>query len=231
MKLIRKYKGKDVEMLLAITIIINAAITHKNFLQSKRATWADPYFQNILTEIDQIIQQYLGKDNAKELRNATQNVRAIQIPAIKDIIELKIQIDADFTSNPTLKNEILTTLGFKTSYPKAKKYNQEALIELLYQFNKNLTPDLTTTITTKGTDPLLLNKISTYATQLKDKNVLQENKKGTKKEATQQALIAFNTIYLKVIAIAKIATNLLKENPSAKEQFNYAKVLSNLNNN
>ena len=40
----RKYKTKDVEMLTATATIIENAIANKTFLQSKRTTWADPFF-------------------------------------------------------------------------------------------------------------------------------------------------------------------------------------------
>ena len=41
----RKYKTKDVEMLTATATIIENAIANKAFLQSKRTTWADPFFR------------------------------------------------------------------------------------------------------------------------------------------------------------------------------------------
>ena len=40
----RKYKTKDIEMLTATATIIENAIANKAFLQSKRTTWADPFF-------------------------------------------------------------------------------------------------------------------------------------------------------------------------------------------
>jgi len=42
----RNYSTKDVDMLLAIDTIIDSAIANKAFLQSKRSTWADPYFDD-----------------------------------------------------------------------------------------------------------------------------------------------------------------------------------------
>lgn len=230
MKTERHYNCKDVEMLITIDTILDAAIDNKDFLQSKRATWKDPFFQDLKTETDNVVQNYLGLDNAKELRTATLQVLAIQIPALKDLAELKVQIDTDFNNNPTQRKEILNTLGFTPFYAKTKNKDQEALISLLYQYKTNLTPDLKQQIVNKGTAEEQLDKITSYADELKNKNVLQEGKKGTKKETTEEAIIALNTIYDKVIAVAKISATFFKDRPTIKEQFSFNKVKNNLNN-
>ena len=230
MKTLRIYKGKDVEMLITIDTIIDAAIANLDFLVSKRSTWKDPYLPDLKRAIDQAVQDHLGQDNAKALRNATLEVLAIQTPALKDLAEVKVQIESDFNKNPTLKKEILNTLGFTPFYSKTKTKDQEALISLLYQFKTNLTPDLKGQIVTKGTAEEQLDKITSYADDLKNKNVLQESKKGTKKEITEEAIIAFNAVYNEAIAVAKISAKFFKDRPTIQEQFSYTKVKNNLNN-
>ena len=230
MKTLRIYKGKDVEMLITIDTIIDAAIANLDFLASKRSTWKDPYLPDLKRAIDQAVQDHLGQDNAKALRNATLEVLAIQTPALKDLAEVKVQIESDFNKNPTLKKEILNTLGFTPFYSKTKTKDQEALISLLYQFKTNLTPDLKGQIVTKGTAEEQLDKIASYADDLKNKNVLQESKKGTKKEITEEAIIAFNAVYNEAIAVAKISAKFFKDRPTIQEQFSYTKVKNNLNN-
>ena len=230
MKTLRIYKGKDVEMLVTIDTIIDAAIANLDFLVSKRSTWKDPYLPDLKRAIDQAVQEHLGQDNAKALRNATLEVLAIQTPALKDLAEVKVQIESDFNKNPTLKKEILNTLGFTPFYSKTKTKDQEALISLLYQFKTNLTPDLKGQIVTKGTAEEQLDKIASYADDLKNKNVLQESKKGTKKEITEEAIIAFNAVYNEAIAVAKISAKFFKDRPTIQEQFSYTKVKNNLNN-
>lgn len=230
MKTLRIYKGKDVEMLITIDTIIDAAIANLDFLVTKRSTWRDPYLPNLKKAIDQAVQDHLGKDNARELRTATLEVLAIQTPALKELAEVKVQIESDFNDNQTLKKEILNTLGFTTFYPKTKSKDQEALISLLYQFKTNLTQDLKEQIVTKGTAEEQLDKITSYADELKNKNVLQEGKKGTKKEITEEAIIAFNAVYSEAIAVAKISAKFFKDRPTIQEQFSYTKVKNNLNN-
>ena len=50
-KVIRKYKNKDVEMLTAAAIITESAIANKVFLESKRSTWKDPFFEDFKKQI------------------------------------------------------------------------------------------------------------------------------------------------------------------------------------
>lgn len=230
MKIERHYNCKDVEMFISIDTIIDSAIANQDFLVTKRSTWTNPYFANLKVAINKAIQDHLGQDNAKSLRTATLEVLAIQNPALIDLAEVKVQIDTDFNDNPILKKEILNTLGFTPFYAKTKTKDQEALISLLYQFKTNLTPELKQQIVIKGTAGEQLDKITSYADELKNKNVIQEGKKGTKKEITEEAIIAFNAIYDQVIAVAKISATFFKDRPTIKEQFSFNKVKNNLNN-
>lgn len=230
MKPVRNYKAKDVEMLLSASTITDSAIAHKDFLQSKRSTWKDPFFEDFKTEIDQTINDHLGQDNAKQLRNATQIVINIQNTALYDLAEFKVQIEEDFKKDPIQKNEILNTLGFTAFHSKTKNKDQEALISLLYQFKTNLTPQLQDTITAKGTAQDLLDKIISHADTLKDTNIIQEGKKGTRKELTDDGILALNNIYEKVMTIAKISAKFFKEQPAVQEQFSFSRVKNNLNN-
>lgn len=230
MKPVRNYKCKDVEMLLSASTLTDSAIAHKGVLQDKRSTWKDPFFEDFKAKIDKVIQDHLGQDNAKELRKATQIVVAIQSTALFDLAELKVQIEEDFKKEPIQRTEILNTLGFTAYHSKTKDKDQEALIDLLYQFKTNLTPELKNSITEKGTAPQLLDKIVSYADELKDTNIIQEGKKGTRKEHTDDGILALNNIYDKVITIAKISAKFFKDQPAIQEQFSFAKVRKNLNN-
>jgi hypothetical protein len=227
-KVQRKYTTKDVEMLVSASTIIDAAIANKALLQSKRSTWADPFFENIKTAIDSATEEHLGVDSAKELREATIAVGAIQVMAIKDLAEVKVQISEDFKNNKTLQGEILTQLGFSSYLAEVQKNNQEALINLLYQFKKNLTPELKTKIVTQGTSAAVLDTITGYADSLKAANVLQESNKGTRKEITSEGITAFNNIYDTVISICKIASKFYKETPAVQQQFSFSKVTKSL---
>lgn len=221
---IRKYTGKDVDMLVACSTIIENAIANKTFLQSKRSNWTDDFFTNLQNNINNALEQHLGIDSAKNLRGATQTLLSIQKQALKDLAEVKVQIAEDFKKEPIKQNEILTQLGFTTYLKEAQKGDQEALVQLLYKFKTNLTYDLKNDIVSKGTAESILTQTTTYADTLKNADITQETFKGTRKEITETAIKAFNEIYDDVISIAKIASNFYKEEPVKKDLFSFTKI-------
>jgi hypothetical protein len=226
----RKYKTKDVEMLTATATIIENAIANKTLLQSKRTTWADPFFDNLKIQIETTTEAYLGKDAALQMRQATQVLLSIQAQALNDLAEFKVQVEQDFKNIPDKKTEILTQLGFTTYHKSAQKGDQEGLVNLLFQFKTNLNPSLNTEIVYKGTAQTTIDNIIGYTNTLKDANISQETFKGIRKEITDDAITAFNQIYDQVISIAKIASNFYKTDKTKQQLFSFAKVTSNLNN-
>ena len=224
----RLYPGKDVEMLTVSATMMETAISNKDFLLPKRSTWADPYFDNMKKRIDNAFKNHLGVDSAKELRQSTQVLMGIQKTAGRDIAEVKVQLDEDFKKDKTRRTEILKQLGFTDHLKNVQKQDQEALISLLYMFQKNL-PGLRAEIEAKGTDKNILNTIMGYADTLKNANVNQETFKSSKKTITAAAVAEFNGIYEEVISICKIAAKFCKDKPELKEQFSFTKVLKALN--
>lgn len=225
----RKYTVKDIEMLTAAGVIIETAITNKTFLQSKRTTWADPFFDDLKIQIQNTTDTYLGKDAAQNMRLASQIVYSIQATAKANLSELKVQIEQDYKNNPTQKTEILTQLGYTTYHKQVQKNDQEALVNQLYQYKNNLTPTLKADIIAKGTAVATLDAITAQAQTLKDANITQETYKGTRKEITNEAIIAFNTIYDQIMSITKITRNFYKTDPIKKQQFAFAKIVANIN--
>lgn len=225
----RNYKKKDIEMLTAIEVIIDNAIANKVFLQSKRTTWADPFFDNIKTQIQTTADTHLGRDAARNMRLASQTVYTIQATALTNLSELKIQIEQDYKQQPTDKTEILTNLGFTTYHKQSQNGDQEALVNQLFQYKTNLTPTLKAELIAKGIAEITLDAITAQAQSLKDTNISQETFKGTRKEITNEAITAFNQIYDTVISIANISKNFYKTDPIKKQQFSFTKVTANLN--
>lgn len=225
----RIYKSKDVDMLTACATIIEQAIIHKTFLVSKRPTWADPFLPNLKTRIDNAFSDFLGIDNAKELREQTQILLGIQKNAIRDLAEFKVQIEEDFKADKPRLKEILTQLGFTAHHKDAQNHDQEALIELFLKFKKNMTAPLQTEIVNAGTPLALIQTIIGYANTLKNANITQETFKGSRKVITQTAVTEFNAIYSQIISIARISANLSKGNQAIQDKFSYTKTLNNLN--
>ncbi len=225
----RMYKIKDVDFIITADTIINSTINNQAFLQTKRATWTLPFFEAIKTQIDQATQDHLGVDSAKELRDATQIVYTITSAALHDLAELKVQIEEDFKNNPTQQKEILNTLGFKNYFFNARKGDQEALIDLLYQFKTNLSQQLNDEIVAKGTAQETIDAVIDQANALKDADVFQEGKKGTRKEITAAAITEFNNIYDKIISIARISAKLFKTDKAKSDQFSFSNVSKTIN--
>ncbi|QYS87212.1 hypothetical protein JJC03_04780 [Flavobacterium oreochromis] len=222
----RNYGGKDVDMLIACSTLIENAILYKRHLQEKRKTWTDEFFSNLQDKISKALEEHLGIDSAKDLRNATSFLETIQVMAENDLAEVKIQIIEDFKKDSVRKLEILNQLGF-SSY---KKGSQEGLVQILYQFKTNLTDALRDELSAKGIDVIVLYNITTYADKLKEANVTQETFKGTRKVMTLEAVTLFNEIYDDVISVAKISAKLFKEEPVKAQLFSYRKIQATLKN-
>lgn len=220
----RKYRGKDVDMLVSCSTLLENALANKTFLQSKRSTWTDDFFTSIQTKIDKALEVHLGIDSAKDLRGATQVLKSIQKQALKDLAEVKVQIAEDFKKETVKQAEVLTQLGFTTYHKEAQNNDQEALVQLLYKFKTNLTNDLKNEIVSKGTAETILTQITSYADTLKNADITQETFKGTRKEITETAVNAFNEIYDDVISIAKIASKFYQEEPIKKDLFSFNKI-------
>ena len=228
-KIARIYKVKDVEMFITSATLVENGIANKTFLQTKRSTWANPFFEDLKAKIETTTETYLGKDSAQQMRQSTQIVLGIQKQALIDLAEFKVQVEEDFRKNSIQKTEILTQLGFTTYHKISQKGDQEGLVNLLFQFKKNLNPTLNAEIVAKGTSQNTIDKIVDYAQVLKNANIDQETFKGTRKEITDEAIKAFNEIYDEVISFAKIASNFYKTDKVKQQLFSFAKVSSTLN--
>lgn len=225
----RVYKGKDVDMLTSCATIVEQAINHQPFLVSKRANWNDPFFPDIKTRIENAFSNFLGIDNAQQMREATQVVTGIQTNALLNLAEFKVQLMEDFKKNKIRRDEILTRLNFTTNHKAAQNKDQEALIQLLLTFKQNMSAALQTEISSAGTSAALITAIIGYADVLKSSDITQETMKGSRKVISQTAVKEFNEIYNQVISIAKISTNFFKTDKAIKDKFSFAKTLKNLN--
>jgi len=224
----RNYSCKDVDMLMASKTIAESFRTNISELSTTRTDWTEQYATDLITKIDNAIETHLGIDAKKDLRNATATLSSIQVPAKRDVSYFKTQIDEDFKKETSKRDEILKTLGFAKHLRGVQKGNQESLIQLLYMFKTNMTDTLRQEIIAKGLSATLIDNIIGYADTFKQANVTQESFKGSTKEITQEVTDVFNAIYDEIIGICKKASNYYQYEPLKKEQFTFAKALSNL---
>ncbi|MBI9069047.1 MAG: hypothetical protein JEZ09_17250 [Salinivirgaceae bacterium] len=225
----RNYNYKDVDMLLASKTITESFKSNLSELSTIRTNWTEDYANQLDTKIDDAIENQLGVDINKELRNASSKLQTIQIPAMRDLSFLKTQIEVDFSNDKANLKEILNTLGFSKNLKKVQQKDQEALIILLYQFKQNLSEELTTSLTSKGLNPALLQRIITYADTMKQANVSQETLKEVTKSVSKEITVIFNEIYTELIGICKIAASYYQFDELKKDQFTFAKVIKNMN--
>ena len=225
----RNYKTKDVDMLITAATIIESAWANKTFLQSKRTTWTDEFFETLKNRIKHAMSDQLGLDTAKDLRQATQTLLSIQKNAMIQLAEVKVQITQDFKNQKEQRTEILNQLGYTAFLKAAQNGDQEALINLLFRFKSNLTDNLKADIVAKGTDPQILENIIAHADTLKAADISQETFKGSRKTLTETSVKEFNEIYDQIISIANIAAKLFKDQPATKDQFSFNKVSKSLN--
>jgi len=213
-------------MLLASKTIVETLKSNLSDLSIARSNWNEEYANQLATKIDNAIENYLGLDKKKELRDTTANLAAIQEPAMRDLSFIKTQIEVDFDGEA---KEIIKTLGFDKNLRAVQNRDQEALIELLYSFKKGLNNKLRENIIAKGTAPELIDRIIAYADQMKQTNISQETLKETTKELSDEALQEFNNIYDQVIGICKIASSFYQFDTLKKDQFTFTKVVENMN--
>lgn len=215
-------------MLVASFTILESAIKNKTELQGKRSSWKDPFFDDLKTKIDLAVQVYLGVDSAKELRQLTLAINDLKKDALIYLAELKVQLVEDFKSQKSRRDEIIKQLGFTGNLYRAQQGDQEALIELLYQFKLNIA-EIQAEIIAKGTAKELIDNIVLYADKMRAADVSQEFSKGNRKTITAEAVKEFNDIYSSIISISRIAANFFRKDAPLKDQFTFSKVAKSLN--
>lgn len=221
----RLFNGKDVDMLTACCTIIERAEEFKAELIASRPKWADPFFPDLSKRLYDAFPNLLGIDNAKELRQATLVVTGLHKAAIRDIALFKVQVEEDFKKNKTRRNEILTSLGFKTLLRDAQRNSQQSLIELLLTFKTNMTPELQKEIVAAGMNEALITQIKGYADTLNESNITQETLKGNRKIVSAEAVNELNALYSAVISVARIATKIYKGDKTKQAAFSFRHVM------
>ena len=221
----RNFKGTAAEMLTAISAIVEAATDNEAALTAKRASWGTPFFSNLQQQVDSVTKTYLGADNVKDLRKATQAITQIQNKAIDALTAVKVQMERDFREDATTRDELLNELGFATYFKAAHRKSQAALVQLLLRFGQNLTNDVQSQLTDKGIDGATLTELTGYADVLNSANISQEAFKSSRSTNTQAATIAMNTIFNQVMDVAVIAAQLFKDDAALQSRFSYSKTL------
>lgn len=228
MSKIRNYSCRDVDMLMTSRTIAESFRANMSVLSTVRTDWTEKYADELIVRITTSMEKNLGIDSKKSLRNASLALNEIQIPARRDVSFFKTQIDEDFKEKSQMRDELLKNLGFAKYLRDVQKGNQEALIQLLNVFRKNMNDNIRKEITEKGLNSALIDNIIGYTSSFENANVTQEFYKASSKEVTQEVRDSLNTIYDEVIGICKKVSNYYRYEPLKAEQFTFNKVLRNL---
>ncbi len=228
MKKTRSYSCSDVDMLTVSRTIAERFRTNISVLSTVRTDWTEQYADELNARLISLMEKNLGIDSKKNLRNASMALNEIHIPARRDVSFFKTQIEEDFKDKPNLRDELLNNLGFTKYLRDVQKGNQEALIQLLNAFRKNMNEAVRKEITEKGLNNALINNIIGYTSSFENANISQETFKASSKEVTKEVRDSFNAMYDEIIGICKKVSKYYHYEPLKAEQFSFSKVLRNL---
>jgi len=226
----RIFKGKDVEMLTVAETMVNNAIANKAALLVKRSSWADPFLPDMKSRIQSTLNDYMGVDNAKALRDATRDVSNYYQNSYELLMDLKIQIVGDFHSNKSRRDVILKELGYSTFLKNGKKPGRTEMIKWLYVFKNNMTTLMRDELQAKGISDQIIAALIENAEFMKKARLIQMNLKSNRPNLTQAANDELNSIYEEVMAMARIASKIFKDNKAVKAMFSYSNLMKQLGN-
>ncbi len=230
-QIIRLFAGKDVDMLTTLSTILTNAEDNQPALQKKRTNITPQYLKELEDKLDGVVKKYFGVDSAKQLRQQSQVVYNLEDAAYKAASEINDQVKASYSSDKVQQKEILRELGYADYFKAARKGDTEALINLLYQYQQNMTPELQAQLAATGIPEADLTLVTSYAQTLRDANVSQESYKSSKKVLTADAVTAFNDIYSDVVnKISKLARVFFPGNKQQQGLLSYTGLLKALNN-
>ena len=220
---VKKFKYPVPVFFAASETILKQCINNYDVLIVKRSAWLNPYFPDLLAQFQSARAKILGTDKFKALRDATYTLKTEQKTVLNYLSEFLVQFKVSFNNSPAQRDEILKTIGFTDNYNKAKRGNQESLIELLSKFNQYMTLDLQKIITDKKLDADLITPILGYAATFADKETNQEEAKGNKTDLSADIIKELNSYYDIIIGICKIARNKFKGNKQKQDLFSFSK--------
>ncbi|WP_243345479.1 hypothetical protein [Parabacteroides sp. FAFU027] len=222
------YSCTDIEMVTASLIIAGHFEEHFTELSPLRGNWTPDYLKDLKKRINDTSTKYVSSDNLKGQRDATYSLQEIQSAAKNDVAFFKTQVEEDFRDNPSFCSETLKTLSIEKYIRDVQRGSHEALSALLIGFNNGMTEALRQSVTAKGINGTLIDRIISYTDAFQTANVTQEIQKSTSKSNTQEATDALNGIYTEIISICKYASKHYKNDKLRKDRFTFGKVVAQL---
>ncbi|TCN64517.1 hypothetical protein [Acetobacteroides hydrogenigenes] len=219
----RKYRGTAIQMLLALRIILENAISVADKLKQIRPKWDDAYFQGMIATINAILKNDFGYDAATAIKEKTEVVLAKEASAKTLLQQIKMQVELDFRKDKAKCQRYLVSLGL-TLVKHISVAGQDQIIEMLTTFRKNLTPEMEKEFVDSGMNPQSIADLKLLADDFYNLNSEQEVLKSNQKVVSAALNDKLNDLYDEGIIIAKLAASMLTDKLDA-EKFSFIRAL------
>lgn len=196
----REYNCKDEVMLLVLLVIIANSRAKLADLTKRNPNWTATYLDALEAKINDAFKNVLGIDPTGKQRDATDAVYAIQSTALALLSTFKTFLNPIFAKNKSRKEEVLNKLGFTAFYKEASRKKLPELVELLFQFQLNMTSVLKTEITASNNITVAeIDAIIALADTLKKNNVTQKSLQSNSPIITKDGIIILNDLFESVV--------------------------------
>lgn len=225
----RKYRGKDIEMLLALLILIGYIKERQKELGGYLTTLTLDAIIDLEKRVNRCLDVDLNVKNGLKLAGLTRRVNEIYDLAEGQLGILESLIDMKFKTDPYFVKDMKLKFGFTEHLKRVREQDdQEALINLLLNFKASY-PEYDKAFTNKGINPTIAETLVTCATKLKEADVEQEQLKENTPALNQEKVIHFNAIYEEVMDLCRFAKRVYHDQPNVKKKFAYTSVLKRMN--
>lgn len=222
----RDFNYKDVETALGVRVVGENLLRNLFELQTIQLNLTEELAYELIHGADEAMEVYLGIDPRQQIRGATKKVNELQEEALEAMGLLKKLIPVHFKNE---YREMLKQLGYTRYHKDARNGDQEALMQLLSAFRIGMTDDMKASITDKGVNPEIIDRILSYGGQIWEANASQEALKGSSSEITDEAIDYLNSLYNKAMDICKIGAAFYYNNPVKRNQFTFSRIVRNMN--
>lgn len=212
----RKYRGTAIQMLLALRLIADNALTIIDKVKAMRPKWDDKYFQDLIATITTILKDDFALDATLIVKEKTEEVQAKESRAKNLLQKVKTQVEIEFRNDPVKCKRILTALGLDF-VKRITDAPQDKLIEILVAFQKNLPGSIKTDLLATGMDEQTFTEIVALADIFYNLNAQQEVLKAGRKDMSDSLINKLNDIYDEVITISKMASALMDSKLDAQK--------------
>ncbi len=221
---VRAYKGADADMLTTLLVLLDAALAEQPALVQRRSRYTVPFLKALRKETADALEIDLGIDPRSARQEATGQVLTAAAEARHLLADFYQDLRDAYANNKPRLQELRAALGFRDHYATVRDEHQQALGQLLAQFDQAMTPALLAELTDPARGDISASLIADIRAQLAfyELNVTQENLKGTAVIITRELVEKFNALYRKVMQVARLGRSVFRLAPAKAARFSYS---------